>query len=75
MADMGGTGDGDGGKQIWVMGTPVDGGGGGRVAGAVTIEDETGSAVTVDVARADGVDTANISEKSGAEAGNVGMPL
>jgi hypothetical protein len=30
MYEKEGTGDGECGKEIWVMGTPVDGGGGGR---------------------------------------------
>jgi hypothetical protein len=34
MDDRDGTGDGDGGKEMWVIGTPIDGGRGGSDTGA-----------------------------------------
>ena len=69
MDDSEGTGDGECGKAIWVMGTPVDGGGGrDRAPVMVTPVVGTGGA-----AWKDGADNGN-SEMAGPDAGSAGMP-
>lgn len=64
MDSRDGTGDGDGGNEICVMGMPVEGGGGGGVGGAPV----DGTAAVV----ASGAES--ISEMTGTEAGKAGMP-
>ena len=66
MVDIDGTGDGDGGNDIWVMGTPIDGCGG-RDPAAVIGADGAGGADAVD-------DAGGTSKVIGAEAGGEGMP-
>ena len=66
MVDIDGTGDGDGGKDIWVMGTPTDGCGC-REPGAGRWVGWAGGADAVD-------DAGGTSKGIGAEAGSEGMP-
>jgi hypothetical protein len=76
MVDMDGTGDGDGGKYMWVMGTPIDGGGGGRDPAAVAGAEEASSVGTIDEAGVAAWKSSaeNASDMTGAVAGSAGMP-
>jgi hypothetical protein len=73
---MDGTGDGDGGNDMWVMGTPNDGCGRGRDPAAVIGVEEAGGVGTIDDAggtvRKGG--TENNSDIVGAGAGSAEMP-
>lgn len=60
MEDREGTGDGECGKEIWVMGTPVDGGGGGRDRALVMVTPVVG--------------VGGAAWNGGAENGNAEMP-
>jgi hypothetical protein len=65
MVDIDGTGDGDGGNDIWVMGNPIDGYGGRDPAAMIGADRADG---------ADVVDNSGGTSMIGAKADSEGMP-
>jgi hypothetical protein len=69
MEEKDGTGDGECGNEIWVMGTPMDGGSGG---GSTTPEVGIAAPEAGGAAWGGGAD--DTSEMTGVDAGSAGMP-